>query len=186
MIGVDEVGRGCWAGPLLVVAAKASSALPTGLKDSKLLSKKQRLELLNKLSNCCKFGEGWVESNEIDQLGLANALKLGVQRALANIGAEPYEEIVMDGTTNYTPVKYKNSKTLVRADTLLPIVSAASIYAKVRRDAYMTILAASHPLYGFEKHVGYGTKQHITALGNYGVIDQVHRQSFAPVAKLVT
>ena len=85
MVGVDEVGRGCWAGPLLVVAARAHSGLPDSLTDSKLLSKKQRELILNLLSNCCNFGEGWVKVDEIDTLGLANALKLGVSRALESL-----------------------------------------------------------------------------------------------------
>ncbi len=184
MIGVDEVGRGCWAGPLLVVAAKKVSGLPGGLKDSKLLSKAQRQILLKELTNCCRFGEGWVDAADIDDLGLANALKLGVDRALRKLDAGLNEEIIMDGKTDYVPKRFINSTVLVNADNLVPIVSAASIYAKVTRDNFMSQLAESYPLYLFEKNVGYGTRQHQKALDTHGAIKSVHRFSFSPIAKL--
>jgi ribonuclease HII len=183
MIGVDEVGRGCLAGPLLVVAARQTTKLPTGLKDSKLLSKKQREELFNKLSDCCEFGEGWVSSVEIDRIGLGKALKLGVSRALDKIHAELDEEIVIDGSVNYVPRKFLYSKALVKADNLVPIVSASSIYAKVTRDNFMTKLAVAHPEYSFDKHVGYGTKAHMLAIQMHGILEGVHRTSFAQIGR---
>lgn len=182
MVGVDEVGRGCWAGPLLVVAARATAELPTGLKDSKLLTKPQRQEILNKLSVCCQFGEGWVKSAEIDKYGLARALKLGVRRSLISLKAEISEEIIMDGKVNYLPKKFTKGRVLVNADNLIPIVSAASIYAKVTRDKFMAELAKRYPLYGFENHVGYGTLEHRSALKNHGVINHIHRLSYSPIA----
>src|SRR4051812_6898730 len=101
MIGIDEVGRGCWAGPLLVVAARVSSTLPQGLKDSKKLNKKQRENLFSYIHLSCDLGEGWVSAPEIDTLGLTGAMKLGVARALTAIQAENSEEIIMDGLINY-------------------------------------------------------------------------------------
>lgn len=184
MIGVDEVGRGCLAGPLLVVAARAVDELPPELKDSKLLSRRQREQLLNKLSNCCQFGEGWVKCSEIDKLGLSGSLKLGARRALADLGASAGEEIVLDGNYNYLPKKFSSSKAMVGGDNLVPLISAASIYAKVSRDRYMFKLAKKHPLYNFENHVGYGTKAHMLALKEYGALKYIHRQSFLPVANL--
>lgn len=184
MVGVDEVGRGCLAGPLLVVAARAHGPLPAGLKDSKLLSRKQRQEILNKLSICCDFGEGWVWAAEIDKRGLVVALRLGVKRALDSLPAGIDEEIVMDGAVNYIPKKYKKAGCLIKADSLLPIVAAASVYAKVARDRYMIELAGRHPGYFFENHVGYGTKAHMLALKKLGGIKYVHRQSYLPVANL--
>jgi ribonuclease HII len=89
----------------------------------------------------------------------------------------------MDGKVNYLPKKFINGRTQVDADNLVPIVSAASIYAKVTRDKFMTQLAYKYPLYSFEKHVGYGTYQHQLALKNYGVIKSVHRFSYGPIAK---
>lgn len=183
IVGVDEVGRGCWAGPLLVVAARPTAVLPPGLKDSKLLSKAQREQILNLLSICCEFGEGWVSPAEIDKVGLAQALKLGVKRALNKLRAEISDEIIMDGKINYLPKKYTNGRALVGADNLVPVVSAASIHAKVTRDKFMTKLARSYPGYNFDRHVGYGTKSHISALEVYGAIKTIHRFSYAPISK---
>jgi ribonuclease HII len=185
MIGVDEVGRGCLAGPLLVVAARATSELPIGLKDSKLMSRKQREKILDLLSICCEFGEGWVSAAEIDRYGLGKSLRFGVARALKNLLALKTDEIIMDGKVNYIPKKFKNSRCLVGADNLVPIVSAASIYAKVERDAFMRSLASKHPLYRFEYHVGYGTKARKLALQEYGFIKSVHRISFNPIKEMV-
>lgn len=180
VIGVDEVGRGCLAGPLLVVAAKAASGLPPGLKDSKLLSKKQREKILDLLSICCEFGEGWVSPAEIDRYGLAQAMRLGSARALKSLVVDPSERIIMDGSVNYLPKKYLRASVMIKADNLVPIVSAASIYAKVTRDKYMSQLAEKYPQYSFERHVGYGTKAHMLAIKQLGALKYVHRQSFVP------
>lgn len=184
LVGIDEVGRGCLAGPLLVVAARAYAELPAGLKDSKLLSRRQREQILNKLSICCDFGEGWVKAVEIDRFGLAAALRLGVRRALVNLAVEAEAEIIMDGSVNYIPKKFKLGSCLIDGDNLVPIISAASIHAKVTRDRYMMKLAARHPGYLFENHVGYGTKAHMLALKKLGALKYVHRQSYLPVANL--
>lgn len=184
IVGVDEVGRGCLAGPLLVVAARQHGHLPGGVKDSKLLSKTQREEILNLLSICCEFGEGWVKAAEIDRLGLASALRLGVRRALASLKVSAEEEIIMDGSVNYIPKKFKNRSCVIDGDSLIPIISAASIHAKVARDRYMRKLAARHPCYLFESHVGYGTKTHMLAIKKLGTLKYVHRQSFLPIANL--
>lgn len=178
------MGRGCLAGPLLVVGARAKSELPPGLKDSKLLSRKQRDEILDLLSICCKWGEGWVKCSEIDRLGLSKALTLGGRRALENLGAVTDEEIILDGKFNYLPKKYKKSKAIIKADNSIALVSAASIIAKVSRDRYMIELAKKHPGYYFENHVGYGTKAHMLALKERGALKYVHRLSFMPVANL--
>ena len=184
MIGVDEVGRGCLAGPLLVVAARARPSLqglPTGLKDSKLLTRRQRESLFQLLSSNVQYGEGWVSSTEIDKYGLAQAMRLGVRRALADLGAGSDEEVVLDGNVNYLPMKFKKARAIVKADASVPIVSAASIYAKVRRDYYMMELSKRHPKYSFEKHSGYGTALHQDAIKAYGPLRFIHRLSFAPL-----
>lgn len=184
VVGIDEVGRGCWAGPLLVVAALSKSKLPSGLTDSKLLTKIKREKLLIDLIRACEFGEGWVSSREIDKNGLANALRLGVFRALKNLDARPTDEIIFDGKVNYVGLEYINAKCEIDADLNIPIVSAASIYAKVTRDKFMAELAQEHPHYGFEKHVGYGTAAHKAAIVENGIINGIHRLSFRPVGLL--
>jgi len=184
MIGIDEVGRGCWAGPLLVVAARASAQLPAGLADSKALSKKKRENLFPLLMASCDFGEGWVSPVEIDQLGLTAAMKLAVKRALAGLNATPDDRIIMDGLINYCEPDFMRVQCIAKADASHPIVSAASIYAKVMRDQKMTEKSLEYPQFGFDKHVGYGTKLHADALKQFGVTP-LHRLSYKPVKQFV-
>jgi ribonuclease HII len=185
MVGVDEVGRGCWAGPLLVVAARKVKPLPSGLNDSKLLSRLQRETIFEKLVISCQFGEGWVTPVEIDEIGLADALRIGVIRSLNAIKVSANEKIIMDGNVNYVPVRYTKSRCAINADSTVPIVSAASVCAKVLRDRFMIELVQKYPKYGFEKHVGYGTTTHSAALKEHGVIDGIHRKSYKPVKKIL-
>lgn len=185
MVGIDEVGRGCWAGPLLVVAARQTKSLPKGLKDSKQLSRAKREEIFEALTLSCQFGEGWASVREIDKLGLAGALRIGVTRSLEALGAEIDESIIMDGSVNYVPAEYTKAKCVINADASVPLVSAASVYAKVLRDSYMIKLAKKYPEYGFEKHVGYGTVAHNASLRKYGIINGVHRKSYKPVKTIL-
>jgi ribonuclease HII len=184
MIGIDEVGRGAWAGPLLVVAARDIGLLPEGLNDSKVLSKAKREKIMPLIQQSCDLGEGWVTAKEVDTIGLTAAMELAVSRALQALSALPHEQIIMDGHINYCSSDYTNVTAVIDADASYPIVSAASIYAKVIRDNHMTELAQTIPGYGFEKHVGYGTKLHMEGLARLGV-SQVHRLSYKPVAKFV-
>lgn len=184
VVGVDEVGRGSWAGPLLVVAAYSIAKLPEGLKDSKLLSKNRRENLIEDIKNSCQLGEGWVQPEEIDEHGLAKALRIGVARALLALSPPKSAKIIIDGNVNYCPAEFTNSECLIDGDKLVPIISAASIYAKVLRDAHMTRLAQIYPLYEFEQHVGYGTRRHQLMLKVHGP-SKIHRRSFKPVAKLI-
>ena len=181
MVGIDEVGRGCLAGPLLVVAARPKGHLPKAVKDSKLLTRIQRERLFGELVDVCDFGEGWVTSSEIDKRGLAKAMRLGVARALRNLGAQKSDYIIIDGPVNYLPKNYTNFQCLIDADALVPLVSAASIYAKVQRDRFMIELAKRHRRYGFENHVGYFTVQHQLAVKNLGPLKNNHRTSFQPL-----
>jgi ribonuclease HII len=185
MVGVDEVGRGCWAGPLLVTAARSFEDLPQGLTDSKLLSRVQREFFLKELLKCCQFGEGWVSSYEIDRDGLASALRLGIARALKSLKVLYDEEIILDGSVNYLDHMFLNGKCAVNADLNTPIVSAASIYAKVTRDNFMARLAKQHPEYGFDSHVGYGTARHRQAIKKFGILDGAHRTSFKPIGTFI-
>lgn len=184
VIGIDEVGRGCWAGPLLVVAARSKADLPAGLTDSKALTAIRREALVELIVDSCDVGEGWVEPAEIDELGLTAAMRLGVERALLALEALPDDSIIMDGHINYCADQFVKVECVIKADALHPIVSAASIYAKVIRDAYMAKVAQDYPGYGFDRHVGYGTKAHQDALAAKGP-SVIHRMSYKPVKKYV-
>ncbi len=186
MVGIDEVGRGAWAGPLFVVAArpKQNVELPLGLTDSKLLTKNQKETFYQQLLITCDFGEGWVEVKELDAVGLAAALKLGAMRAIANLGDAENDDICIDGNVNFLEDSFPKAFTKIGADISEPIVSAASIYAKVVRDKKMNSLHFTYPRYGFKSHVGYGTPEHIKALKEHGVTDQ-HRKSFKPIMDLL-
>lgn len=178
ILGIDEVGRGCWAGPLVAGAVILDAPIP-GLTDSKKLSKKRREQLDIEIRlQAVDFGLGWVTPVEVDKLGLTEAVRLAMRRAVEEI-ASPYAEIIIDGNYNYLP-DMPNARFLVRADASIPAVSAASILAKVARDAYMTKIAPSYPEYQFDKHVGYGTAAHTAALKLHGVC-ALHRKSYAPI-----
>ena len=185
MIGIDEVGRGAWAGPLLVVAVKSQSILPKNIKDSKKLSRNQREILALEIRRRCEIGEGWATPNEVDKLGMTGALRLCVARALKIIEAEPNDEIIIDGHVNYASSEFKKVQAQIRADEYVPIVSSASIIAKTMRDAYMRQLAKDYTNFGFDSNVGYGTRQHINALDKYGPIKDVHRFSFKPIIEIL-
>jgi ribonuclease HII len=157
-----------------------------GLTDSKQLTKKRR-EALNEiiLQSAKAVGLGWVQSDELDDMGLGKALELACRRALEQIMV-PYHEIIIDGTVNLLKDTGKGAyvTTLKKADLLVPSVSAASIVAKVARDNWMAQQDALYPGYGFKAHVGYGTAQHLAALQALGPTP-LHRRSFAPVARIV-
>ncbi len=190
ILGIDEVGRGPWAGPLVIGAVILNDATASwcdDLADSKQLTAKKR-EALNQiiLENAAAVGLGWVSSKELDQIGLSKSLALATKRAVKQIQITkvPFSEIIIDGTINFladTPLE-NYVTTLKKADALIKEVSAASIVAKVARDNYMANLAKDYPNYGFEKHVGYGTAMHRAALKNYGPCPE-HRLSFKPLAE---
>lgn len=189
VVGIDEVGRGCWAGPLVAgaVIMPADFSLPTGalwrLGDSKVLSKKQRLLAdLEIRKIALAIGIGWVDAAIIDKLGITNAVKLAMNRALIAINFN-YDEVIIDGNYNFLA---ENSKTraLIKADATIPSVSAASIIAKVARDNYMSDIVEQYPGYGFEQHVGYGTALHANSLKQLGV-SALHRRSFKPIKALL-
>ncbi len=185
ILGIDEVGRGPWAGPLVVGACVFGDAKIEGLTDSKKLSAKKREALAGEISEKCEYGLGWVYADELDRIGLSAALRKACREAVKQIQA-PYHEIIIDGTVNFlsdTPLS-SYVQVLKKADLLVPEVSAASIIAKVARDRYMTEIAHKYPFYGFEKHVGYGTAAHRTAIEKYGVCPE-HRKSFRPIAEII-
>lgn len=187
ILGIDEVGRGPWAGPLVVGAVVLGAATIEGLTDSKKLTKKKRDVLDVQIRrDAAGFGLGWVTATEIDEIGLGAALRLATIRAVSQITA-PYHEIIIDGTINFLSetTKGKYVTTLPKADLLIQSVSAASIIAKVARDNYMALQDDIYPGYGFARHVGYGTAAHRAAIDHIGVTP-LHRLSFAPLKKYAT
>lgn len=187
ILGIDEVGRGPWAGPLVVGAVVLPEGEAfAGLTDSKKLTAKKRAVLDTDIrEKALGWGLGWVHAEEIDAIGLSQALRLATIRAVEAVKT-PYHEIIIDGTINFLSETAKGAyvTTLPKADFLIPAVSAASIIAKVARDTYMEEQDALYPEYGFASHVGYGTSKHQQALNQHGVTP-LHRRSFAPIAKLV-
>jgi ribonuclease HII len=184
ILGIDEVGRGPWAGPLVIGAVVLGGTAIEGLTDSKKLTKKRRDELdVIIRRDSAGFGLGWVDANEIDEIGLSAALVLATKRAVEQIKV-PYHEIIIDGTINFLKDTSKGQyvTTLKKADLLVPSVSAASIIAKVARDNYMAEQDQVYPGYKFGSHVGYGTAVHRAAIEKLGVTP-LHRLSFAPLAK---
>lgn len=179
IIGIDEVGRGAWAGPLLVGAVALGDSVVEGLTDSKKLTKKRREVLAHELKRSgALIGLGWVSACDIDRIGMSEALKLASRRALRRIDSDDIKQIIIDGTIRL--IDDPRVSTLKQADLIIPAVSAASIVAKVARDAYMTQMDIALPGYGFTGHVGYGTAAHQQALQDIGP-SPIHRMSFAPL-----
>lgn len=184
ILGIDEVGRGPWAGPLVIGAVVLGGNVIDGLTDSKKLSKKRREELDVVIRETASgYGLGWVDAGEIDEIGLSEALKLATRRAVEQVKA-PYHEIIIDGTINFLDGTTKGQfvTTMKKADLLVPSVSAASIIAKVARDNYMAEQDEIYHGYKFSSHVGYGTAVHRDAIEKLGVTP-LHRLSFAPLRK---
>jgi len=190
IIGVDEVGRGPLAGPVTVCATivprrfvfgRANSDRPN---DSKKLSIRKREEWFLYAEEHPKifYATASVSPSVIDRIGISCATMLAVERSLKKLsstwspGLQVEEvEVLLDGLL-HAPAKYKQ-KTIIKGDEIEPIISLASIIAKVTRDKYMTNLAKKYPEYGFEKHKGYGTREHYKNIKKYGISD-VHRKSF--------
>ena len=186
LLGIDEVGRGPWAGPLVVGACVLREPIE-GLTDSKKLTPKRREALAPIIHEKAFCGLGWVSAAELDEIGLSAALRRACREAVRQVQAAhaEFNGIVIDGTVNFLSDTPLGRFVTVRpkADLLVPEVSAASIIAKVARDHYMVELASRFPDYGFEKHVGYGTALHRAALEKFGPCPE-HRRSFKPVANL--
>ena len=191
ILGIDEVGRGPWAGPLVVGAVILGGAEIDGLDDSKKLTKKRR-EALDALirQQAAVWALGWVSAQELDEAGMSEALRLATRRAVEQIQAQcrqqnlAFSEVIIDGKVNFLrgTALEKFAMTMPKADGLIPSVSAASIIAKVARDQFMAEQDAVYPGYGFASNAGYGVAKHRAAIERLGVTP-LHRLSFAPLAK---
>ncbi|MGY4673920.1 ribonuclease HII [Ursidibacter arcticus] len=179
--GVDEVGRGPLVGAVVTAAVILDPNNPiTGLADSKKLSEKRRIALAEEIKQkalCWSLGRA--EPDEIDQLNILHATMLAMQRAVAGLAIQP-DFVLVDG--NRIPQLTMPAQAVVKGDSLVAEISAASILAKVARDAEMDELDQRYPEYGFAQHKGYPTKLHFEKLAELGVTP-FHRKSFAPVAK---
>lgn len=189
VFGVDEAGRGPLAGPVVAAAVWLGAGAPAGLDDSKKLSPRRRAVLEEQIKASCQWGLGVVEADEIDRINIFQATMLAMTRAVAALcdamGQEP-GEVLIDG--NQTPQRHCRdwrwpARAIVGGDALEPCISAASIMAKEHRDRVMRALAAEHPHYGWERNMGYGTREHVEALRRFGPAP-CHRRSFNPVAQL--
>lgn len=163
----------------MVAGAVILGAPISGLKDSKKLTRLQREKLDAEIRvSALAIGLGWVSAAEVDDLGLTAAVREAMLRAVAAI-TQSYERIIIDGNINFL-AEDSRAEAVIGADSSVPEVSAASIVAKVARDSYMAEAARRFPGYGFEAHVGYGTKAHLAALQLNGPTE-LHRMSFRPV-----
>jgi ribonuclease HII len=179
--GVDEAGRGPLAGPVVAAAVILDDRAPIrGLADSKQLTALRRERLYDEIrakALCCSVAMASVE--EIDRLNILQATLLAMQRAVQGLRLKPAKALV-DG--NRLPPLDVLAEAIVSGDALVPCISAASILAKVSRDRLLVELHQRHPEYGFDRHKGYGTAEHLLALQRHGAL-AVHRRSFAPVAR---
>ena len=180
--GVDEAGRGPLAGPVFAACVVLDIAYRIdGLADSKKLSEKKRNELTITIKRRAKaWAIASASVSEIDQLNILQASLLAMKRAVESLPFSP-DMVLVDG--NQSPRLKCPTRTIIRGDSLIAEISAASILAKTARDAEMIRLHQHFPLYGFDQHKGYPTKNHLAALHQHGV-SKIHRQSFAPIKAL--
>ncbi len=186
IVGIDEVGRGPLAGPVTLCACVVRHGFDMdhfkGIKDSKKLSPQKREEWFHRISelkakDMVDFAHFSVTAAEIDSMGISWAIERAVHECLAALDL-PHEttQILLDGSL-HAPKKFPMQETIIKGDEKVPIISAASIVAKVMRDRYMEEQAALYPDYGFESHKGYGTSAHCLAIRKHG-ITPIHRKSF--------
>ena len=178
--GVDEAGRGPLAGPVVAAAVILDERNPIkGLADSKKLTAKRREKLFDEIrakALCCSIAEASVE--EIDRLNILQATLLAMRRAVEGLRLKP-KLVLVDG--NRIPMLEMLAEAIVKGDSRVPAISAASILAKVHRDRWCAELDLKYPQYGFAGHKGYGTLAHMAALREHGACPQ-HRMSFRPVS----
>ena len=186
IIGVDEAGRGPLVGSVIAAAvAFPENFYLEGLTDSKKLTEKKRESFYSQIVQKCNLSVGEASSIEIDQINILQATMLAMTRAINNLQLElsisdkdDQFKVLVDG--NQCP-DVGNCQAIVKGDLIEPVISAASVIAKVTRDRQMKELDLNYPDYGFAKHKGYGTREHLDALNKFGPIKGIHRASFAPI-----
>ena len=189
VVGIDEVGRGPLAGPVAAgaVAFTKGCTVVEGVRDSKTLSMKQKNSLYDQIKNTVYgYGVGMVSEKEIDSLGIQQAVLktmiLALRRVEKMIGKRA-DYLIIDGANVELIDEYPVMK-MSKGDQYHYSISCASILAKVDRDNLMIKYSREYPMYGFDRNMGYGTKEHLDALKKYGICD-IHRRSFKPVAKYI-
>ena len=181
--GVDEVGRGCLAGPVVSAAVILKKTIDNGLlKDSKKISFKKRLEIAEHIKLHSTYAIGVASVNEILKFNILQAALLSMKRAINKLSIYP-ELILIDG--NFAPKGLTNFKTIINGDEKIKAISAASIVAKVFRDQLMIKLSEKFNNYSWESNFGYGTKAHLEGLKKFGVTSH-HRKGFKPVHKILS
>ena len=181
--GVDEVGRGCLAGPVVSAAVILKKGIDLKLlKDSKKISFKKREEISEHIKKNSYYGIGIASVEEILNINILQASLLSMRRAIEKLKIKPGLTLI-DG--NFAPAGLKNYKTIINGDEKIKVISAASIIAKVYRDRFMIKLSEKYSNYAWERNFGYGTKAHLEGLKNFGVTSH-HRKGFKPIHKILS
>lgn len=186
VVGVDEAGRGPWAGPVVAGAVildieSMPEILRLDLDDSKKLTTQKRENLYQLLRSHAKIGVGISSVDEVDTLNILQATMVAMKRAVKKLNLIP-GMVLVDGS--FLPDWTYSSQAIIRGDGRSPSIAAASIIAKVRRDQIMTDLARDFPQYGWERNFGYGTKIHQQGLAEFGICKH-HRRTFKPIKKML-
>ena len=181
--GIDEVGRGCIAGPVVSAAVILKESINLDLlKDSKKISFKRRLKISDHIKSHSHYAIGLASVEEILDLNILQASLLSMKRALKQLAIKP-DLTLIDG--NFAPNGLKNYKTVINGDEKIKVISAASIIAKVYRDNLMIKLAEEFTNYSWENNFGYGTRAHLEGLKKFGITTH-HRKGFKPVHKILS
>lgn len=185
--GIDEVGRGCLAGPVYSAAVvldqntKFESKDFNEINDSKKLSEKKREKLFDYIIDISKFGIGICSAEEIDHLGIQEAVKVSMIRAVESLEIQP-DHLLIDNMKLELDIPQTS---IIKGDQISKSISSASIIAKVSRDNLMkNQISNNYPMYKFEKNKGYGTKEHMDAIKTFGITKQ-HRKSFEPIKSMI-
>ena len=180
--GVDEVGRGCLAGPVVSAAVILKKGVQIkNLKDSKKLTFEQRIKISKDIKNNSFFSIGVASVKEIEKLNILQASLLSMKRAILNLSKKP-DLVLVDGI--FAPQIVNQCRTVIKGDEKIKCISAASILAKVYRDKIMIKMSKKYKNYSWNKNFGYGTKQHIMGLKKYG-LTSMHRKNFKPIHKML-